>query len=354
MLVMVFAFAGTNALACEGCDVDTKTDILTDIYTPPLNYYQEGSNGGEDSAFMSGAAGYSHDIEARGSSHAFAQGNGQGDMYGFGGAFQKEIRNGELSGAGALTIAVSDVNGRAHGHDAECNSGPDYAKVDLEVKGTALQMNQAFSDDRQSFIGGNNFSRVDYWGQTDKYDYGTNDRWEYEYQYSYWKGPRERRGDGYYTWRNPPGPDNAGYYKRVHVYDWVKYPDLTADAYDSIKGIGLAGGGTLVWAKQTDTKATVAGITGNFATALYCGAEYQHTHVQGDGTLLGAAQLPGVGYAQFSASFDYNGHNFGAGVAGGISNVEISQSANHTSVTSSTTAFSSATVGGHRNFDVPQ
>lgn len=340
LALTVIGFTASNAIAGSGCNGPecknfVAVDIETDVFTPSLSLYKEGSNGGEDAAWMGGYAGYSHDIKAEGSAGAYANGFGEADVKGFGGAFQKEINGGELSGSGALTIGTVYVTGEAHGIDAaNCNNGKDVAKVDLEAKGTVMQENGAYSDDKASYIGGSNFSGVDFWSQTDRSDYGSNDRYKYV-------GTRWER----YRFQGSRYAGN-GWYKK-DIYRFV--PDLTADAYDTLGATALTGGGTLVYAKNTKNSAFIAGITGNFGTAMYCGAEHQQTNVYGNGQIGGAAQIPNIGYAGFNASFNYAGQDFGAGVAGGVSQININQTNNSVSVTSNTSAFSGVFVGSNGN-----
>lgn len=336
LIAMLFVLVASYGLACEGpeCENYTAVDLETGVYTPTLNYWQYSHNpNGEDYANNYGWAGHAYDIEAKGTEFAYANGDGESTMIGFGGAFQKEIKKGELSGSGALTLSISEASGMALGVDSpECNTGLDQAKVDLEVFGYAAQQNGSFSDDRSSGIGASNWSEVNYWGQTDSYDNGSNDwgYWDYEWKYSRWRG----------------------WYK-----DWyfVHVPDLDAFASDSIFGIGIAGGGTLVYAKELDNFAVVKGITGSFSTALLCGAEHQEVFVAGGGGIGGVAQLPGVGYASFSAEYLYSGWNFGYGYAGGNATVNTTQTGNTTSVTSHAEAFAgSHSGGGFIIFDQPQ
>lgn len=337
--ILLVVGLASNLPACEGpeCQTITNADVSGNVYTPTLNYWTQSHNpNGEDYTNNYGWAGHSYDIEARGTYSAYAHGDGgEGNlgargskMKGLGKAFQKEINGGELSGAGALTIATSHVKGHAKGVDhPDCNTGADYAKVDLEVFGYSYQQNGAYSDDNnQAFIGGGNWSSVDFYAQTDRYDYGANYRvWDYGWY-------KNHRGDWRYGWHR----------------DLVI--NLDAEARDELFGMGLAGGGTLVYARQVGNESMVKGITGSFSTAIFCGAEGSPiVNVNGGGMISGAANLPGSGYAAFGADYTYAGQNFGYGIAGGSANVTKAQTGNTTSVTSQATSFSKAFAGGgHR------
>ena len=344
--ILLVVGLASNLPACEGpeCETITNADVSGNVYTPTLNYWTQSHNpNGEDYTNNYGWAGHSYDIEARGTESAYAHGDGGegklgargSKMIGKAGAFQKEVNGGELSGAGALTIATSHVKGHAKGVDAaNCNTGADFAKVDLEVFGYSYQQNGAYSDDNnQAFIGGGSWSSVDFYAQTDRYDYGANDRW--------------RQVKDWYHGRGKP-------WGHWH-YKWVHIPDLTAEARDELFGMGIAGGGTLVYARQMGDESLVKGITGSFSTAMFCGDEGRpQINVQGGGMISGVANLPGSGYAGFSADYNYSGQHFGYGIAGGSANVTRNQTGNTTSVTSQATSFSKAAAGGGRRLDAPQ
>lgn len=301
--LMVLPFSVAFA-TCTGpdCVNQADADVSGIIYGDPMNNSQQSHNtNGEDQAAQSGQTAHSFDVDAAGNESASAIGGGFSSAWGDGFAFQTEIGGGELSGAGGLAIGTSRADGDARGVDnPDCHTTPDYAGVDLEVFGVVSQGNNAYSDDLASSIGGGNTSTVDFWGQTDDYDNGA--------------------GSGNHD----------------------------AAVSDRISGTGITGGITLVYADNTDTTADVRGITGNFGTACFIGAEQTDVLVTGMGMITGAAVLPGNGYASFNASFNYSGPDFGYGVAGGYANVtNITSVPGYTSVSSSASAFSSVSTGGY-------
>lgn len=356
-LTLMFVFSASYALAtgCGGpkepkCEIITNADVETGVYTDTMNNWNFSKNKNqEDYAQNYGWTGHAYDVEARGTKSAFAHGEGQSDLFGYGGAFQKEIKGGELSGSGALTIGTSSARGHAIGKDApECNTGADNAKVEVEVFGYVAQANGAYSDDRDSFIGGGNTSDVEFSGQSDSSDRGDNDRYvkvQTGGQYKHWiKG---KHGRGYWVYKefkNGHPPHDQGWFFVRPIYGWVKVADLTAETRDSISGMGIAGGGTLVYAKQTSNSAVVAGVTAGFSTATLRGAENRSVVVSGSGAMGGVAQLPGNGYASFAGDYNYQGKNFGAGITGGYATMNTTNTGSHVSVSSSATSFSAAAV----------
>jgi len=334
-LLLVLTLALTvPAISCPpdepNCENITNSDVSSWVYTPTWERSVEGPNGDEDFAYNTGFAGHKFDVSATGTESAYAKGFGKSTIQGYGGAFQKEVNGGELSGSGALTVAKSIVMGKAKGVDApDCDTGADNAKVDLEVHGYVFQQNGSYSDDRQSEIGAWNNSGVEYWGQTDSVDRGTDDQYK-----------KVKVFIGYYKpWK---------YGKKYPMYRTkiIKISDLTAETSDRLMGMGIAAGGTLVYAKQTKNHAVVKGITASMSTAMLCGAEHQSINVHGAGGISGVANLPKAGYSAFSADYNYAGRNFGAGIAGGQSNVDVTNMSNGVSVTSSATAFSRVVTGG--------
>ena len=334
---MMFSYAN----ACDGpeCENETSADASGWVGTPEWDR----GNDGEDWYYNSGYSEHKYDVEAQGTKFAYANGNGESLMYGLGGSFQREVREGELSGSGALTISKSKADGYGIGIDsADCNTGADKVKIDLEIRGVAYQANGAYSDDKSNEIGGWNESSVEYWGQTDKTDYGSDDRYVYLYT--------KKRNNWFpgAHWVNPPGPNNAYWAKDIYI----TIPDLIAEESDRIGGMGITGGGTLVYARQLQDESVVAGITGNFATGCLYGAEHKSINVEGQGGIGGVANLPGSGYATFNATFNYAGQNFGAGIAGGQAKVVRTYSDNGVKVTSTASAFSGVKTGG--NYGRPQ
>lgn len=178
VLGLVFAFTG-QSMACEGPECQNYTDAEADgwIYTEPFgNLVTSHNPNGEDFAYNGGFSGHMYDVYASGTESAFVTAKGKSEMIPFGFAFQKEINGGELSGAFSKTIASGNVEGYAKGVDSpDCNTGLDTASVDLSLNLYAYQKNGAFSDDRDSFIGGWNESSTHAYAQTDKIDYGAND-----------------------------------------------------------------------------------------------------------------------------------------------------------------------------------
>ncbi len=337
--VSVFLLTSGLAFACDGPEcptiVDTDTTIQVGVWSSPYTVY--GNNGSEDRAVTQGFIGYDLDAEARGTHAAYAEVTPGGDGWNglYAGAGQKEINGGELSYSGALSITEVSASGRAMGVDSpDCNTGADYASVDLEVEAGAYQYNQAYSDDRSNEIFGQNQSQADVWAESDSSDNGSNDQYRRVYQ-----GTRYER----YRFSGSRYVGNGWYAK--DYYKMIKIADLDANAQDYVGATAITAGGTLVYAKQTATKSEVMGITGNIATGYTCSTEHRNIDVSGNGYIGGVANLPGAGYAGFNSSFSYEGKDFGYGVAGGHSSLEIHQSPGQMSVTGFSSGFAAAGTG---------
>jgi hypothetical protein len=302
-ILSVLAFG--SALACDDCRVLTDTDTWSQggTWSQPFTVYSHNSNG-EDFATTQGRLSWDLEASARGNRDAFADvdyfGNWEGRTAG---AFQLEIFDGELSGAGAMSTVYGSADGYARGRDTyDCRwEGDDYADVDLTIGGSSYQHNGAYSDDRQSEVGGSNWSQADFWGQTDNTDRGTS----------------------------------------LGVDGW----DRSAESYDYISGGATSRGFTLTYARQTDNSALVGGITGNDAGGWLCNAENRDVDVYGAGRIAGEARLPDTGVAGFDSRFRYEGSNQGSGVAGGLSNVNIREGQGTMRITATSTGFSRASVG---------
>jgi hypothetical protein len=356
LLIILFASVGSS-IACEGpqCETQVASDVEAGMYTDTINNWNYSHNPNqEDFAQNFGATGHAYDVEAMGTKTAYAHGEGDSNIVGYGGAFQKEIKGGELSGAGALTIGTSEASGHAIGTDyADCSNGEDTAKVDLEVFGYVAQANGAYSDDRDSWVGGGNMSDVDFYGHTDSADYGANHYWTLE-PYGRWWYKQNGSKSGWYikpfNWHPQPNDKNEWFPGR-YAYRYKLNEDLEAEASDSIFGMGIAGGGTLVYAKQTKNKALVAGVTAGFSTATFNGAEETEVNVSGNGAMTGVANLPN-GYTAFNGTYSYDGQNFGAGITGGMATMQKENTGNSASITSSATSFSAAICDGCSGHDV--
>ena len=309
VLVMGLAFAGYGlAGACGGyeCTDEVNASVVGGVVTPVWSDYGTGHNGSEDSYYSTGQAGMEWDLYARGTKDAHAQINPKFNNYatmsGEGHAFQMELGGAEYSESAASTVSTVYIDGYAKGIDGFwCNTGIDEAKVDLTVFGSSYQSNGAFSDDKESFIGGSNWSRVDFLGQTDKIDHG----------------------------------------KFLGVDKW----DLSAYAYDRISAEGIAEGITKTFAHNVTNKALVLGSTESWSKAYFNGQEYSVIDVTGGGNIGGVAHLPNVGSSVFNSDYKYTGKNYGKGVANGASWVEKAYGSNFVTVTAFGSAHSSVKIG---------
>lgn len=340
-VLLVIGTGPAMAQGCCGVETDADTYAVGGVWSAPFTAYSHNPNG-EDLASTQGYIGFDLGAKAEGTESAFATVEYTGDGWDGRrvGAFQTDIGGGELSGAGGISVTNSAASGHAKGVDSgECNNGADYANVDLEVTAKAYQHNQAFSDDLDSFIGGSNYSYTKSWAESDKTDYGTNDYISRSFGQTWYDLPA---GAVHYA---------TGWFTGLeYYYVDTLILDLDAEVFDQVSATAIAAGGTLVYAKQTDNSALVAGITGSASLACDRFSEHDYQYAEGAGRIGGVAVLPSTGFAGFNAGYEYaGGSGMGYGVAGGISKVKMTQSPGTMNITVKSTAFSKASVGGSDN-----
>lgn len=238
-----------------------------------------------------GQTGHSAYILAKGGKIATASHLGYSTTDKVNGMFSTTVNGGNLSGAGSITTGFTTITGTgfASGKYDENGTKTPMVMMDLGVSGYLSQSNNAYSADQQTGARGGNGSTVEFYGSSFEWDTG-------------------------------------------HCIPLVL-------SVHNVTAFGSTMGGTLTWAKQTETKATAAAITGNTGNAYSPNAQRFDVWTYGGGGVEGRAVLPQLGYADFGASFKYNGGNNSYGVAGGTSTV---QQVGQYGVISTSSAFATA------------
>lgn len=307
VMAAMLVFGAGNAMAIQpGLDFDYASGSNTmnnaRAYISAGNVGDHGSDlNGEDYAETSGAANYTVEANAHGTKSAYVRTSAFGGWDGTRvGAIQQERNGGELSAAGAASFTGVTASAKMRSRDWNGNVGPkDY--MSIEVGGAGSQANHAFSDDNKlAEVGAGNFS-----------------------SFGFELGNKASRND---------------------------------DQFRTVSGYGGALGGSVVYAKNTDDKGFVGGLTASASFVGQCGAEPDkiNTNVAGQGGISGYTITKNqTSYASFNADYSYNGVGpVGGGVAGGYGRVKTSSSPGKFNLSGSSAGFAASGVGTiDRNID---